>query len=106
MPINYLISATEEETGIPLSDNQKMQSYLSHNGAVITGGPQIDHHINTIMKILRAVKLKLQLLRQREELQSELPKPGYGFYHSPPARGYYLRGDMMRFGKNSRTPKL
>ncbi|MGI6732010.1 MAG: ATP-dependent RecD-like DNA helicase [Anaerovoracaceae bacterium] len=109
--VNYLISATEEETGIHLSDNQKDAIKASlHNGvSVITGGPGTGKTtiINTIMKIFESSKIKTAIAAPTGRAAKRITETS-GYAASTIHRlleYYYSEGeDMMRFGKNSEDP--
>lgn len=108
---DHLIAATEEETGIYLSSNQKfaVKASLLNGVTVITGGPGTGKTtiINTIMKILEHSGFNTAIAAPTGRAAKRITETS-GYDASTIHRlleYYYSEGeDIMRFGKNSEDP--
>ncbi|MDD2189839.1 MAG: ATP-dependent RecD-like DNA helicase [Eubacteriales bacterium] len=109
--VDQLISATERETGIMLSDNQKyaVKSSLQNGASVITGGPGTGKTtiINTIIKIFENNGFSSAIAAPTGRAAKRITETS-GYEASTIHRlleYYYSEGeDTMRFGKNSEDP--
>lgn len=106
--VDQLISITEKETGIMLSDNQKyaVKASLQNGVSVITGGPGTGKTtiINTIMNIFQHSQLTTAIAAPTGRAAKRITETS-GFQASTIHRlleYYYSDGDdSMRFGKNA-----
>lgn len=109
--VNQLIEATEYETGIRLSENQKyaVKASLQNGVSVITGGPGTGKTtiINTIMKIFEHSGFETAIAAPTGRAAKRITETS-GYEASTIHRlleYYYSEGeDAMRFGKNSEDP--
>lgn len=109
--VEQLINATEVETGIILSENQKyaVKSSLQNGVSVITGGPGTGKTtiINTIIKILEYNDFSTAIAAPTGRAAKRITETS-GYEASTIHRlldYYYSEGeDSMRFGKNSEDP--
>ena len=109
--VDQLISATEYETGIQLSENQKfaVKASLQNGVSVITGGPGTGKTtiINTIMKIFDHSGFTTAIAAPTGRAAKRITETS-GYEASTIHRlleYYYSEGeDVMRFGKNSEDP--
>lgn len=109
--VDYLITATENETGIMLSENQKyaIKVSLLNGVTVITGGPGTGKTtiINTIMKIFDHSGLSTAIAAPTGRAAKRITETS-GYDASTIHRlleYYYSEGeDTMRFGKNAEEP--
>lgn len=108
LDVDELIAATERETGILLSENQKyaVKASLRNGVSVITGGPGTGKTtiINTIMKILEHSGFATAIAAPTGRAAKRITETS-GYEASTIHRlleYYYSEGeDTMRFGKNS-----
>ncbi len=106
--VDWLISATEDETGMKLSENQKyaVKASLQNGVSVITGGPGTGKTtiINTIMKIFEHSGFSTAIAAPTGRAAKRITETS-GYEASTIHRlleYYYSEGeDTMRFGKNS-----
>mgnify|MGYP002409437388 CR=1 FL=1 len=109
--VDQLISATERETGILLSENQKyaVKSSLQNGVSVVTGGPGTGKTtiINTIIKIFENDGFSTAIAAPTGRAAKRITETS-GYEASTIHRlldYYYSEGeDTMRFGKNSEEP--
>lgn len=109
--VNQLICATEMETGIHLSENQKyaVKASLLNGVSVVTGGPGTGKTtiINAIMKIFEHSGLVTAIAAPTGRAAKRITETS-GYTASTIHRlleYYYSEGeDSMRFGKNSEDP--
>ncbi|MFV0516107.1 MAG: ATP-dependent RecD-like DNA helicase [Aminipila sp.] len=109
--VDSLISMTEREKGIELSDNQKfaVKSSLMNGVSVITGGPGTGKTtiINAIMNILQYSGMKTAIAAPTGRAAKRITETS-GYYASTIHRlleYYYSEGeDAMRFGKTEENP--
>ena len=109
--VNELICATERETGINLSENQKyaVKASLLNGVSVVTGGPGTGKTtiINAIMKIFEHSGLATAIAAPTGRAAKRITETS-GYSASTIHRlleYYYSEGeDAMRFGKNSEDP--
>lgn len=109
--VDQLISATEAETGIVLSENQKyaIKSSLQNGVSVITGGPGTGKTtiINTIIKIFENNDFDTAIAAPTGRAAKRITETS-GYEATTIHRlldYYYSEGeDSMRFGKNSEDP--
>ena len=107
----YMISATEEETGIKLSEQQEyaVNSSLSNGISVITGGPGTGKTtiINTIINIFKFAGFKVAIAAPTGRAAKRITETSGHFAQTVHRllEYYYSEGeDMMRFGKNGEEP--
>ncbi len=111
--VDQLIHATEQETGMQLSENQKyaVKASLQNGVSVITGGPGTGKTtiINTIMKIFEHSNLSTAIAAPTGRAAKRITETS-GYEASTIHRlleYYYSEGeDTMRFGKTSEDPLL
>lgn len=109
--VDHLISVTENETGINLSENQKyaVKASLQNGVSVITGGPGTGKTtiINTIMKIFEHSGFATAIAAPTGRAAKRITETS-GYEASTIHRlleYYYSEGeDTMRFGKTSEDP--
>jgi len=109
--VDHLITLTENETGIKLSENQKyaVKASLQNGVSVITGGPGTGKTtiINTIMKIFDHSGFATAIAAPTGRAAKRITETS-GYEASTIHRlleYYYSEGeDTMRFGKNSEDP--
>lgn len=109
--VDQLISSTEFETGILLSENQKyaVKASLQNGVSVITGGPGTGKTtiINTIMKIFEHSGFATAIAAPTGRAAKRITETS-GYEASTIHRlleYYYSEGeDIMRFGKTSEDP--
>ena len=109
--VDQLISITESETGIQLSENQKyaVKASLQNGVSVITGGPGTGKTtiINTIMKVFDHSGFVTGIAAPTGRAAKRITETS-GYEASTIHRlleYYYSEGeDTMRFGKNSEDP--
>ncbi|MBR0598184.1 ATP-dependent RecD-like DNA helicase [Sinanaerobacter chloroacetimidivorans] len=109
--VDQLITATEIETGITLSENQKfaVKASLQNGVSVITGGPGTGKTtiINTIMKIFDHSGFTTAIAAPTGRAAKRITETS-GYEASTIHRlleYYYSEGeDTMRFGKNAEDP--
>lgn len=107
----HMISATEKETGIVLSEQQAyaVKSSLSNGISVITGGPGTGKTtiINTIINIFKFAGFKVAIAAPTGRAAKRITETS-GHYASTVHRlleYYYSEGeDMMKFGKTADEP--
>ena len=106
-----MISATEKETGIKLSEQQEyaVNSSLSNGISVITGGPGTGKTtiINTIINIFKFAGFKVAIAAPTGRAAKRITETSGHFAQTVHRllEYYYSEGeDMMRFGKNSDEP--
>ena len=109
--IDELITKTERQSGISLSDKQKfaVKSSLTNGVSVITGGPGTGKTtiINTIINILHDAGLETAIAaptgRAAKRITETSGHPASTIHRL--LEYYYSESDdMMRFGKNSENP--
>ena len=111
--VDQLISSTEIETGVQLSENQKyaVKASLQNGVSVITGGPGTGKTtiINTIMKIFDHSGFITAIAAPTGRAAKRITETS-GYEASTIHRlleYYYSEGeDTMRFGRNSEDPLL
>lgn len=109
--LDSLISITENEKGLELSENQKfaVKSSLQNGVSVITGGPGTGKTtiINAIMNILEHSGMKTAIAAPTGRAAKRITETS-GYYASTIHRlleYYYSEGeDVMRFGKTEENP--
>lgn len=109
--VDQLISVTEQETGIQLSESQKyaVKASLQNGVSVITGGPGTGKTtiINSIMKIFEHSGFSTAIAAPTGRAAKRITETS-GYEASTIHRlleYYYSEGeDTMRFGKNSENP--
>ena len=109
--VEGLISMTENETGIKLSDEQKdaVRSSLDKGVSVITGGPGTGKTtiINTIMNIFEYSGLKAAIAAPTGRAAKRITETSgkdASTIHRLLEYSYFEGEDNLRFGKNSENP--